>query len=323
MREGLSYDDVLLVPKEGILEKRKDAYLGTSLTENFHLGIPIISAPMSSVTEYKMARAMALAGGLGVIHRKGRFEDIQAQVDEYGLASKDILHGALQVACAIGINDIDRLDALYQNGCRVFFVDVAHAHHKRVGYWLDAIRGGYPKGVIELIAGNVATHDGALFLEEHGVDGIKVGIGPGAACITREVTGFGVPQLTAISYAPWLNVPVIADGGIKNSGDIVKALAAGASSVMIGSLFAGADEAPSPGNYWGEASKKVNGHNAPEGVEGTVVKTGPVSNTIKKLTWGIRSGLSYAGATNIQELRDNAEFIRVSPLTQRESSARI
>jgi IMP dehydrogenase len=171
-----------------------------------------------------------------------------------------------------------------------------------------------------------------MFLGDLGVQGIKVGIGPGAACTTREVTGFGVPQLTAIMdvreaidfYDKRTNkVTLIADGGIKNSGDIVKALAAGADTVMLGRLLAGCDESPLPGMYWGMASKKVNGHHAPEGIDGSVERTGSVKETIKNLTWGIRSGMSYAGVEHLEDLRSTTEFIRVSPQSMMESGTRL
>ena len=185
------------------------------------------------------------------------------------------------------------------------------------------------KDYIKLIVGNVATYEGAKQFVQLGVEAIKVGIGPGAACRTREVTGFGVPQLTAIIEVNralqefWPKTKLIADGGIRNSGDIVKALAAGADTVMIGSLLAGCDEAPNPGEYYGNASEHVNSHRAPEGSYGTVKKTGPVEDVIKELAWGIRSGVSYGGATNLKELRENAEFILCTAAGQIESSVRI
>jgi IMP dehydrogenase/GMP reductase len=180
-----------------------------------------------------------------------------------------------------------------------------------------------------LIVGNVATAEAAneLATKVGGIAAIKVGIGPGAACTTREVTGFGVPQLTAImDVADALRgtgIKIIADGGIKSSGDIVKALAAGADTVMLGRLLAGADESPHPGLYWGMASYRVNGHHAPEGVEGVVERTGPVGRTIKQLAWGIKSGVSYGGGTDLDGLRRNAEFVRVTPLSMGESGTRL
>jgi IMP dehydrogenase len=161
-------------------------------------------------------------------------------------------------------------------------------------------------------------------LEELGVNAIKVGIGPGAACTTRKVTGAGRGQLTAImECANVAQVPIIADGGITTSGDIVKALGAGASTVMLGRLLAGCDESPNPGLYWGNASARVNGHRAPEGVEGTVERTGSLEDTIKPLLWGIRSGVSYAGFTSVKDMIGNVTFERISPGVVNESAARI
>jgi IMP dehydrogenase len=205
-------------------------------------------------------------------------------------------------------------------------LDVAHGDHKNILFEIQRIKLNYPN--IKLIVGNVATFFAANRLAELGVDAIKVGIGPGAACRTREVTGFGVPQFTAImecarvkKYFP--DVKIIADGGIRNSGDIVKSLAAGADTVMIGSLLAGCNEAPNPGEYYGNASEHVNGHRAPEGSYGKVKRTGSVEDVIKKLAWGIRSGLSYGGVRTIKELQENPEFVQISAAGQHESSVRI
>lgn len=321
MLEGLSYDDVLLVPQLGVLEKRKDADLNSYVATGKPVGIPIISAPMPSVTEAKMARAMLYLGGQAVIHR---FQTKEARLENW-LAGDGGPYGKPFVA--IGIKDgwSDFL-FLFEHGVTYFCLDVAHGHHEQVGELVSRIK-DYAN--VKLMVGNVATPQGSLFLCEAGVDAIKVGIGPGAACRTREVTGFGVPQLTAIMkikeqiYAFGWDIPIVADGGIKNSGDIVKALAAGASTVMLGSLLAGADEAPKPGEYYGNASGRVNGHRAPEGAEGSVPLSGPVENIIKELVWGVRSGISYAGATNIAELQANAEFIRVAPGVSQESSVRV
>jgi len=227
-----------------------------------------------------------------------------------------------KVGVALGIKDEDyqRYFALYDAGCRIFCIDIAHAHCKQMGKFLDEL----PKRDSQLIVGNVGTVEGAQFLQEHGADCIKVGIGPGAACTTREVTGFGVPQLSAIAeVSEGVSVPVMADGGIKNSGDIVKALAAGADTVMVGRLLAGTDEAAQRDQYYGMASKRMNGHHAPEGAEGVVVQVGPVDDVLKKLLWGIRSGISYAGGTNIDSLQINAEFIPVGYGSHAESATRI
>jgi len=206
-------------------------------------------------------------------------------------------------------------------------VDVAHGHHERMVNMIKAVKGWYED--VEVIAGNVATSSGCVDLAEAGADAIKVGIGPGAACTTREVTGFGVPQLTALEECVRVkelfpNIKIIADGGIKNSGDIVKALAFGADTVMLGRLLAGAKEAPHPGQYFGNASARIRDYRAPEGVEGQVEVEGFLEDIIKNLTWGIRSGLSYAGVSSIYHLHSkDIEYTIVSPQTMTETRTRI
>ena len=318
MREGLSYDDVLLVPQQGVLHSRADADLTSEIVPGWPISLPIVSANMPSVTGADMALAMAKLGGMGFLHR---FNTVPQAMHDYGTVR---LAGEWAIP-SIGLDDFYRLVELRDAGARVICLDVAHGDHQRVEFFLEELVDDFA-----VIAGNVATFDGALRLLDSGVKGIKVGVGPGAACTTREVTGFGVPQLSAIMEVKraieWRDVEctLIADGGIKNSGDIVKALAAGADTVMIGRLLAGADEANTPGYYAGSASSHVkSGYHAPEGVHGQVEKTGPVENTIKKLAWGIRSGLSYGGATNLRELRENAEWVRVTHFTSIESGTRL
>jgi IMP dehydrogenase len=314
--EGYSYDDLLLVPKTGVLDSRKDADISSELVPGVKLDVPIIGANMPSVMSPEMAYNLSLSGAIGVLHR---FNTIAEQMQEYKISGKT-------AAVAIGLKDgFERTYRLCGLGCEIFVLDIAHGHSQRVLEFVEAWKNWFP---FKLIVGNVATEDGTWSLLNAGADGIKVGIGPGAACTTREVTGFGVPQLTAIAECSnlkneELNYCVIADGGIRNSGDIVKALAAGADTVMIGSLLAGANESPNPGEYYGNASFKMNGHNAPEGVEGNVAKSGTVENIIKKLAWGIRSGISYGGGTDIESLRKNAEWIRSSNQTMKESGTRI
>lgn len=329
---GLSFDDVLLVPKRGILEKREMADISSEVVPGLKVEIPIIAAPMESVTESKMAAAIRRAGGYGIIHRNMdiRIQQQQVLAAEMGDTVKGV------AGAAIGINEgYERWEKLLDVGCKVICIDVAHGHSNSIDRYIRNA-GKDLRENTSLIVGNVCTGDGAKFLAELGVAAVKVGIGPGAACSTREVTGFGYPQLSAIDevvHALWQDyatmvdgegaLTVIADGGIRNSGDIVKALAAGANTVMIGRLFAGADESPVPGHYWGMASKKVNGHHAPEGVEGVVEYTGPVVHTLKSLAWGVRSGISYAGATNLQWLQANAEFVRVTSLGHGENQTRL
>lgn len=316
---GYSFDDVLLVPRKGILHRREDADISTRLSKGFDLDIPIISAPMSSVTDHRMANAMQDAGGIGILHRFYESDDEQ-------LEAFLSIPQPRRVGVAVGLKtNLGHINTLSEFGCQLLCLDVAHGDNNSVLLAVENLKLTFPH--IDLIVGNVATPDGTNRLCDAGADAIKVGIGPGAVCTTREVTGFGVPQLTAIEWcanmARGYDVPIIADGGIKNSGDIVKALAAGADSVMLGRLLAGSDEAPYPGEYFGMASKRVNGHNAPEGIDGTVERTGPVAETLKQLTWGLKSGISYAGATNLEELRFQAEFMSISSGTYIESGTRL
>jgi IMP dehydrogenase len=324
--EYLSYDDVLLLPCKGIVPSRSSVDLKTDLTALISMKLPIVSAPMSSVTEGRMAKGMYDAGGFGFIHR---FMTICQQIEEFKLTGE-------RSGIALGVNEgYDRVIQLHQAGARIFCVDIAHGHSVAMENYLTGLWDIFSPNTIHVIAGNVATRAGVQFLLDLNVDAIKVGIGPGAACSTREVTGFGVPQFTAVREAAEhissqikydrlaKFVPIIADGGIKNSGDMAKALAAGASSVMLGRLLAGADEVPEPGTYYGQASKRVNGHHAPEGVEGTVTTTGPVKNVLKQLEWGLRSAVSYGGADNLNDFRCNATFIRISPMTSYESATRL
>jgi len=311
--ESLSFDDVLIVPQKSRLDSRKHASLGTWLTYGRYLKIPIISANMAAVTEYKMAQEMARLGGFGFIHR---FMTPEENVKQF-LRAKDSGAG---IGVTIGLDDMKRFNLLYAAGAKVFLLDVAHAHSNRVLKYVENLK---RPAETALIVGNIATAQAVQDFEAVGVDGLKIGIGPGAACTTREVTGAGRGQLTAImDCAEVANVPLIADGGIRNSGDIVKALAAGASSVMLGRLLAGCSESPEPGGYWGNASHRMNGHRMPEGVEGTVPSTGTLEDTLKPLLWGIRSGMSYAGATTINGL-DGVTFEKVGGGVAAESGVRI
>jgi len=321
MKTGLTFDDVLLVPKQGVLNKRIDANISSEIVAGEEIEIPIISANMPSVTGPNMAAMMWSRGAYGILHR---FNTIREQVKDYMR-----VNGEYNSLCgvAIGLKDgLERTEILKEYGCNIFCLDVAHGHHEQVLTFIYNFKEIFTTE--KLIVGNIATEAAAAHLSQVGADAIKVGVGPGAACRTREVTGFGVPQLSAImdvarnkEYFP--DVKIIADGGIKNSGDIVKALAAGADTVMIGSLLAGCDEAPNPGEYYGNASHHINGHRAPEGSYGQVERKGSVEDVIKELSWGIRSGLSYGGATNLAELRENTEFIQVTAAGQQESQVRI
>ncbi|MGZ8890225.1 MAG: IMP dehydrogenase [Nitrososphaeraceae archaeon] len=460
IREGLTFDDVLLIPKRSPIISRSQTNLKTRLSRNISLNIPIISANMDTVTESPMAIALAREGGIGIIHR---FMTIQDQVDEvlkvkrsesvmieqpytisidstvgyakkimhdFGISglliekdkklagiitkrdllfetsfennvssvmskdvvfaelgttiekAKDILHknrieklpiidkdkqiiglitskdilkmeefpnaskdkkGRLLVGAAVGVKGdyLERTEALLDAGADVMVVDIAHGHSDNAINCVHLIKKAFKD--CELIAGNIATGHGTEDLIRAGVDAVKVGVGSGSICITRVITGSGVPQLTAIlnsvKIAKEYEVPVISDGGIRNSGDLTKALAAGSSSVMVGSLLGGTDESPgktlvkngkkykiyrgmasfyaSLGRKYREEgeqlieSEDLNDY-VPEGVEAMVSYKGSVVEIIRQLVGGLRSGLSYCGAKTINEMQQNAEFVRIT-----------
>jgi IMP dehydrogenase len=344
MQEALTFDDVLLVPQySGILPA--DAELSTKLSRNISLDIPVVSAPMDTITEHTMAVALASVGGIGIIHRNLSVSDQAKEVKQVKKAGKDLLVGA---AVGTSKDALERSKALVEAGVDVIIVDTAHGHSKGV---IDTVKLLKKDSniTVDIIAGNIATAQAAKALVEAGVDALKVGMGPGAICTTRIVAGIGVPQLTAImevvrGRAKNHEVPVIADGGIRYSGDIVKALAAGASSVMVGSVLAGTDETPGDietdngkkykqfrgmgsigamsagsANRYGQDKVKKSEKFVPEGIEGRVPYRGPVSKIIHQLSGGIRSGMGYMGSKGLQELQKKAEFVKVSKASVRES----
>ena len=466
---GLTFDDVLLVPKRSGIRSRSDVSTRSCLVAGLELAIPIISANMDTVTESQMAIAMAQNGGIGIIHRfmsiEQQAEEVRrvkrseslivenpvtidenatveagrAKMDEAGvgglvvvdgsgrllgmltkrdvlfapnpadsiqkvmtprdrlviastdeniesarqalfthrieklplvdaqdrivglITAKDIIKlqehpdatkdakGQLRVGVAVGVRseDRDRAIACVEAGCDVLVLDVAHGHADHTLDMVRDLKAALP--AIPVIAGNVATAAGVHDLAAAGADAVKVGVGSGSICITREVTGFGVPQLSAVAECAEaghrLDVPIIADGGIRNSGDITKALAAGASTVMLGSLLAGTAESPGVavvrgGRQFkivrGMASltanvdrRRINSSEpddpntwqsvVPEGVEAVVPYRGGVSASLYQLIGGLRSGMSYAGARTIPELWENAEFIQITHAGKQES----
>jgi IMP dehydrogenase len=463
MKTGLTFDDVLLVPKKSSVNSRRNISVKTRLTKNIELNNPIVSSNMDTVTESEMAIAMARNGGIGILHRFNSVEEQVKMVEEVKRAegliipepycvnldtslddikslmnskkvhsllvseagqlkgiitsrdirfykngkaaqeimtpreklivgepgisfeeatelldknrieklplvdsennikglitSKDILnqinrphasldtHGRLLVGAAIGVKDyLVRAEALVAADVDVLVIDIAHGHSDLAVNTLKSLK---EKFEVDIIAGNVATSEGTEALIRAGADGVKVGVGPGSICITRIVTGSGVPQLTAVlnsaSVAKKYNIPIIADGGIRTSGDITKALAAGASSVMLGSVLAGTDE--SPGALLIKEGRRVKvirgmaGYGAnmskrekesvraevfdivPEGVEGMVPYRGAVRDIIKQLVGGLQSGISYCGSTTISEMQTNAEFIRITGSGKKESGS--
>ena len=327
--EGLSFDDVNLVPNYTDMS-RSQVSLESKLGP-YRFAHPFISANMDTITGMSMAVAMAKTGGLGVLHRFCSPEDNVKML--LGVSCHGTLRSELNnTAVSIGIKDeeIDRAAALYEAGARIICVDIAHGHCKQMGRMLKKLRQNFPEAI--LIAGNVATHAGADYLVSCGAHAVKVGIGPGGACSTRIKTGCGVPQLTAIMEASKANAAIIADGGIKTPGDAVKAIAAGAHFVMLGSFFAGCDETPGETFYpegektrpmkcfRGMASReaqedfmgKMDDWKTAEGVSMTVPYAGSVTDKIADLCGGLRSGMTYCGAANIDSLHRKANFIRIT-----------
>lgn len=345
IKEAYTYDDVLLVPQYSSLVSRKDVDLSVDLGKGVVLKTPIVSANMSDVTEWKMAEKISALGGLSIIHR---FNTIEEQVmqfskayneDLYNRVHMDILSGEqINIGCAVGIQEEDkkRVEELVKVGCQIICVDVAHAHHEKTGEFVSWVSANFPD--VLLIAGNVATREGAEFLASYGADVIKVGIGGGSICTTRVETGNGVPNLTALDeihsirkdkfesyhggfYTQKIKskhqFKIIADGGIRKAGDMVKALCF-ADAVMVGNLLAGTDETPGEKvNVNGVLYKAYNGSSTHktdhvEGVKAYVPYKGPVANVIKSLEDGLRSGCSYQGARNLQELKENPQFVKVT-----------
>jgi IMP dehydrogenase len=450
--EALTFDDVLIVPRRANIHPR-EIDVGTQLTRNIRINIPLISAPMDTVTESTLAIALAQEGGIGIIHRNLSIEDQTREVrkvkrsesgvildpvtlrpedavgraqeimrlhnvsgipithedgtvvgiltrrdlkylesnekcvadvmtrenlvkappnttlddaerilrrhkveklllvDERGrltglITMRDIERsrefpqrcsdnrGRLRVGAAISVHDYERAAQLIAADVDVLVVDTAHGHSDPV---LDTVKNLRKQYAIEIIAGNVATADGVRDLADAGADAVKVGIGPGAICTTRVVAGAGIPQITAVlDCAAAADLPIIADGGIRYSGDIVKALAAGAHSVMLGSLFAGLEEAPGQLVLWkGRRFKEYRGMGSlaamargsaerygqtldqpkkmvPEGVEGRVPYRGKLSEYVFQLVGGLRQGMGYAGVRNVDELRARTQFVRVT-----------
>lgn len=325
VRTGLSFDDVLLVPKRSPVEHRSHIDLSATVAGDVTVDVPILSAAMDTVTEKALAAELSRLGGLGVIHR---FQEIGTQASQVAHVKAD----DEQVAAAIGVNEefLERAGALVEAGADVLVVDIAHAHSDACLAAVERLRDEFPNTA--LMVGNIATAAAARDLIEAGVDSIKVGVGPGSHCTTRRVTGAGVPQLTAISDCASAckgeGVTVVADGGIRSSGDIVKALMAGADTVMIGGLLAGTKEAPGDvvevdGEKYkmtrGMASEEANEERtdkedvevvAPEGEEGLTPYDGGLAGVIEELAFGVRSGVSYCGGLTVDEARRQAEFIR-------------
>ena len=334
IKEALTFDDVTLVPKySNILPSEVDTKI--ELAKNLVLKIPLLSSAMDTVTESKMAIAMAKKGGIGVIHRN---LNIKKQILEIQKVKK--LKLVVGAAVGAGPLEMKRAEAILKEKVDLIVVDTAHGHSKKVGDIIKKIKAKKDKKTA-LCAGNIASADAAKFLIKLGVDIVKVGIGPGSICTTRLVAGIGVPQLSAILEVKKgiknKKIKIISDGGIKYSGDIAKALAAGADAVMIGSLFAGTVEAPGKLiKKNGKLFKKFRGMGSvgamnkgsadryfqkkqsdtskyvPEGVEGLVKFKGKIHNILFKLVGGLKSSMGYLGSKKIINLRNNPKFVKIT-----------
>ncbi len=334
MKNAFTFDDVALVPQFNNIPSRTEPSLQSWLTHDIKIDIPIVAANMDTVIGDELADLLISRGSIPLYHRFSDMEDQRRWVKKY--CEKTF------VSC--GIHNIEDTRELLDLGARGVCIDVAHGHSDRMMAFIAELKRSHPDK--DVIAGNVCTAMAYHDLVNAGADAVKVGIGPGAACTTRLVTGFGVPQFTAVrdcaQIAEKLRVPLIADGGIRNSRDVVLALAAGASSVMIGKLFALTSESAAPkrqnpetpsgkdAKYRGQASKDfqeeyyggLKEKTVAEGVSFWAPVSGSANHLIDELLGGIRSGLTYGGARNIKELQRKAEFVAVTSNYQAESKVR-
>jgi IMP dehydrogenase len=344
LQEGLSYDDVLIKPQKTSVTSLSDVDTSVEIAGK-ELTLPVISAAMDTVTETELATKIAQLGGLGCIHRfltpEKQAEQVEKvkQGDTTPEAATDE-NGDLLVSAAVGLDDRNRAEKLIEAEVDFLVLDIAHGHHESL---LEDIRFYSEETDTPVIAGNVGTAEGAKDMVEAGADAVKVGIGPGSACTTREMTGAGVPQFTAVqNCVEAVDVPVIADGGIRKPGDLAKAIAAGAAAGQIGGMFAGTDEAPGElMEIEGEKYKIFRGmasreaaeervereerdekysDRVPEGVETKVEYKGELERITSNLKGGLRSSISYCGAHTVPEAQENAEFTKISDSTQSRNS---
>ena len=341
LNQGLSYDDVLLTPKKTSVKSLSNVNTSTSIA-GLDLSVPVTSAAMDTVTEKDLCIELAKLGGLGVLHRFMSPQDQAEQVLEIKqtqFSHKDSAtdqKGRPIVGAAIGLYDEKRARKLVDAEVDALVIDIAHGHHTELVEKLEYYAKQYPDTVI--IAGNVATSEAARDLEKAGADAIKVGIGPGSACTTREMTGVGIPQFTAVqNCVDAVDIPVIADGGIRKPGDLAKAVMAGASAGMIGGMFAGTKEAPGKlveengrkyKEFRGMSSREAAEKRAEkedrdlklsekvsEGEADKVIYKGSLEDIVTQLKGGLCSSISYCGADNLQEAQNNSEFIQITSST--------
>ena len=340
MKRYLTYDDVNIVPKYSELESRGDVGLTSKLTKNVELRLPIVSSPMDTVTEYDMAKIMMDLGGVGVIHRFMSIKK-QAEIVEKLWSYTFTIADRYPVCAAVGITGdyLERAKELVKNGCNVILIDVAHGHHVLVKNVIEEFKNEFGENV-DIIGGCIATKEATKDLCEQGVDGLRIGVGNGSLCETRIRTGVGLPQVTALldvcSVADGYGVPVIADGGIRNVGDVCKGLGCGADTIMVGSLLSGTKESPGSiekkgqwpneqlfKKYRGSASldsKLDRGEDKNvEGNHKVIPYKGKVKRIIGDIRDGIRSSCSYVGASSLEEYRSLVEFVEVTRAGQVEA----
>jgi IMP dehydrogenase len=333
---ALSYDDVLLVPKySSIISRNTDILISQTLDKVGKFSFPVISSPMDTITEWKMFREISKFGGSGIIHR---YNTIEQQAEEVALAYASTSPRGPGAAIGVSGDYLERAEECLNCGASFLCIDVAHGHHILVKQALENLRNVYGND-IHIMAGNVATLEGLNDLADWGANSVRVGIGGGSICSTRIQTGHGVPTLHSLMECSKTDrdVSIIADGGIRNSGDIVKALAAGADFVMIGSLLSGTEETPGEIiNFYDKKKKIYRGMasveaqidwrgktSSIEGITHYVPYKGRVTEILKNLKVGIHSGLSYSGAKSINELQSNSTFIRQTISGQHESNTHI
>ena len=345
MKRALTYDDILLVPKYSEIESRSSINLATLVSRRYGLLRPYVASCMDTVCEYQMAIKMVELGGVGCIHRFMTVDEQCEQVskvleyitnnhmyEEWGVMYDD-WHSEIPdipIMAAVGVSesDIERAKRLVSCGANIILIDVAHGHHINVKKTIKSLRETLPSKV-DIIAGNISTEESAIDLCDWGVDGLRVGIGGGSLCTTRIQTGHGVPNITSIiDCVKGSKVPVMADGGIRSSGDIAKALSIGADCVMLGSLLAGTKESPGKiitkgdgilcKKYRGSASletKSSHGQSIKhvEGESTLIPYKGSVDIVIEKLTDGVKSALSYSGSNNIKTFQLKSEIVEITP----------
>jgi IMP dehydrogenase len=334
MRETLTFDDVLLVPQYSQIQSRSSISLEQDMPKAIKTALPIVSSPMDTVTESEMATSLSLAGGIGIVHR---YNSIENQVK---IVQDAVSQGAKNIGAAIGVSGDfeERAEELYDAGANILCIDIAHGHHTLMQQAIKAVRDVLGDSV-HIMAGNVATLQAFEDLSEWGADSIRVGVGGGSICSTRVMTGHGLPTLQSVIDCAKSdsNALLIADGGIKQTGDIIKAIAAGADMVMLGSMLAGTDESPGETfyvdgvkckSYRGMASAAAQidwrGHVASEeGVSHRVTTKGPVNNILNSIEKALRSGMSYSGAANLSVFRAKADMVKITQASLVESRPHI